>query len=321
MTPRVQAGARHCRETDEAPLPCLTRRPRADRSRARPRPRESPRPGRPPDNEWSTPREASVEQMRRQICGSSPHRTCRRRSNASAGKAGPGSVFPRRLPEGSAAKTCWRPRRSDKVDRSFCAGILRALGALGNCHREPLAPNAFGVERSAMIRRAIYPGSFDPVTNGHLDVIDRARKLFDEVIVAVAHNDQKQPLFTLEERLQLLRETLGNSDHVEIAPLDGLLVDFAVARQATAVIRGLRAISDFEFEFQMALMNRKLDASVETIFLMPKEEYTYLSSRIVKEIARLGGNIAEFVPPRVAEAHRSKLAKRRSLPAKLPPSA
>jgi pantetheine-phosphate adenylyltransferase len=160
-----------------------------------------------------------------------------------------------------------------------------------------------------MIRRAIYPGSFDPVTNGHLDVIDRARKLFDEVIVAVAHNDQKQPLFTLEERLQLLRDTIGSSDHVEIAPLDGLLVDFAVARQATAVIRGLRAISDFEFEFQMALMNRKLEATVETIFLMPKEEYTYLSSRIVKEIARLGGNIAEFVPSKVAEAFRSKLAK------------
>ena len=191
----------------------------------------------------------------------------------------------------------------------FYVSILRALGALGNCHRRALAPNPFGVEHCAMMRRAIYPGSFDPVTNGHLDVIDRARKLFDEVIVAVAHNDQKQPLFTLEERLQLLRETLGNSDHVEIAPLDGLLVDFAVAHQATAVIRGLRAISDFEFEFQMALMNRKLDASVETIFLMPKEEYTYLSSRIVKEIARLGGNIAEFVPPRVAEAFRSKLAK------------
>ena len=153
-----------------------------------------------------------------------------------------------------------------------------------------------------MIRRAIYPGSFDPVTNGHLDVIDRARKLFDEVIVAVAHNDQKQPLFTLEERLELLQGTIGKLDNVEIAPLDGLLVDFAVARKATAVIRGLRAVSDFEFEFQMALMNRKLEAKVETIFLMPKEEYTYLSSRIVKEIARLGGDVAEFVPAQVAAA-------------------
>ena len=160
-----------------------------------------------------------------------------------------------------------------------------------------------------MIRRAIYPGSFDPVTNGHLDVIDRARKLFDEVIVAVAHNDQKQPLFTLEERLALLQETIGAMDNVEIAPLDGLLVDFAVARAATAVIRGLRAVSDFEFEFQMALMNRKLEAAVETIFLMPKEEYTYLSSRIVKEIARLGGNVAEFLPAPVAAALRAKLRK------------
>jgi pantetheine-phosphate adenylyltransferase len=158
-----------------------------------------------------------------------------------------------------------------------------------------------------MIRRAIYPGSFDPVTNGHLDVIDRARKLFDEVIVAVAHNDQKHPLFTLEERLKFLQSTIGRSRKVEIAPLNGLLVDFAVARKATAVIRGLRAISDFEFEFQMALMNRKLEATVETIFLMPKEEYTYLSSRIVKEIARLGGNVTEFVPARVAQALRKKL--------------
>lgn len=158
-----------------------------------------------------------------------------------------------------------------------------------------------------MTRRAIYPGSFDPVTNGHLDVIDRARKLFDKVVVAVAHNDQKHPLFTLEERLDILQATIGRTRNVEIAPLDGLLVDFAVARKATAVIRGLRAISDFEFEFQMALMNRKLEARVETIFLMPKEEYTYLSSRIVKEIARLGGDVSDFVPARVAKALRNKL--------------
>ncbi|MEP6937948.1 MAG: pantetheine-phosphate adenylyltransferase [Chthoniobacterales bacterium] len=159
------------------------------------------------------------------------------------------------------------------------------------------------------MRRAIYPGSFDPVTNGHLDVIDRARKLFDEVIVAVADNDAKQPLFSLEERVELLRGTLGNVDRVQIAPLRGLLVEFAVAQEAAAVIRGLRAVSDFEFEFQMALMNRKLNCAVETIFLMPKEEYTYLSSRIVKEIARLGGDVASFVPARVAEALRSKLKR------------
>jgi pantetheine-phosphate adenylyltransferase len=156
------------------------------------------------------------------------------------------------------------------------------------------------------MRRAIYPGSFDPVTNGHLDVIERARKLFDEVIVAVAHNDQKRPLFTIEERMDLLGTALRGADRVQVAKLDGLLVQFAVEQKATAVVRGLRAVSDFEFEFQMALMNRKLEGSVETIFLMPKEEYTYLSSRIVKEIARLGGDIGKFVPPHVVEAFARK---------------
>src|SRR5205809_261726 len=151
------------------------------------------------------------------------------------------------------------------------------------------------------MKRAIYPGSFDPVTNGHLDVVDRARKLFDEVTVAVAHNDEKQPLFSLKERLDLLQQTVGKIEHVRIAQFDGLLVDFAIEQKASAVIRGLRAVSDFEFEFQMALMNRKLAGQVETIFLMPKEDYTYLSSRIVKEIARLGGEISQFVPTAVAK--------------------
>ena len=152
------------------------------------------------------------------------------------------------------------------------------------------------------MRRAIYPGSFDPVTNGHLDIIERARKLFDEVIVAVAHNDEKEPVFSLSERLELLQETAGKINNVRIAEFTGLLVEFARAEKAGAVIRGLRAVSDFEFEFQMALMNRKLDAAVETIFLMPKEEYTYLSSRIVKEIARLGGDVSRFVPACVVKA-------------------
>jgi len=159
------------------------------------------------------------------------------------------------------------------------------------------------------MRRAIYPGSFDPVTNGHLDVVERARKLFDEVIVAIAHNDEKQALFSLEQRLDLLRETVGKIDNVRIAQFEGLLVEFAVAQEASAVIRGLRAVSDFEFEFQMALMNRKLESSVETIFLMPKEEYTYLSSRIIKEIARLGGDVSKFVPLAVAQALAKKFAR------------
>lgn len=159
------------------------------------------------------------------------------------------------------------------------------------------------------MRRAIYPGSFDPITNGHLDVIARARKLFDEVVIAVAHNVEKEPLFTLEERLQLLRDALGEEAGIRIGQFEGLLVDFAVAQQANAVIRGLRAVSDFEFEFQMALMNRKLRGNVETIFLMPKEEYTYLSSRLVKEIARLGGDVSAFVPTAVAKALANKMTK------------
>ncbi|MGI8432010.1 MAG: pantetheine-phosphate adenylyltransferase [Chthoniobacterales bacterium] len=159
------------------------------------------------------------------------------------------------------------------------------------------------------MRRAIYPGSFDPVTNGHLDVIERARKLFDDVIVAVAQNDQKKPLFSLEERLEFLREVTRGMEGVQIAPMPGLLVEFAKRQDACAIVRGLRAVSDFEFEFQMALMNRKLEGAVEMMCLMPKEEYTYLSSRIVKEIARLGGDISGFVPSCVVESFGKKLKR------------
>ena len=157
------------------------------------------------------------------------------------------------------------------------------------------------------MRRAIYPGSFDPMTNGHLDVIQRASLLFDEVIISIAFNDEKHPLFSSNERLELLIEAVRDIENVKVMQFEGLLVDFAKNQKATAIVRGLRAISDFEFEFQMALMNRKLMDSVETIFLMPKEEYTYLSSRIVKEIARLGGNVEAFVPHSVALALKSKL--------------
>jgi len=160
------------------------------------------------------------------------------------------------------------------------------------------------------MRTAIYPGSFDPITNGHLDIIERAAKLFDRVIVAVAHNASKKPLFTLQERLRLVRRSLPDCPTVKADTMDGLLVDYADARGAQAIIRGLRAVSDFEFEFQLALMNRKLNGKVETIFMMPRETYTFLSSRLVKEIASLGGNVQCFVPPPVQAALASKFGKR-----------
>lgn len=153
-----------------------------------------------------------------------------------------------------------------------------------------------------MVRKAIYPGSFDPVTFGHLDVLERASLLFDELIVAVAVNQSKSPLFSIEERVGLLRELTQHNPAIRVVRFDGLLVDLVRQENAVAVVRGLRAVSDFEFEFQMALMNRKLEASFETIFLTPKEDYTYLSSRIVKEVARLGGDVSSFVPPNVQAA-------------------
>jgi pantetheine-phosphate adenylyltransferase len=154
------------------------------------------------------------------------------------------------------------------------------------------------------MRVAIYPGSFDPVTNGHLDVIQRATTLFDELIIAVAFNDQKHKstLFAIDERITLLQETCAHLPRLRVVRLNGLLVDFAKQEKVVAIVRGLRAISDFEFEFQMALMNRKMEPTVETIFMMPKEEFTYISSRIVKEIARLGGNVQSFVPDCVVRA-------------------
>lgn len=157
------------------------------------------------------------------------------------------------------------------------------------------------------MRTAIYPGSFDPLTNGHLDVIERAVKLFDRVVVAVAHNESKHALFTIEERLELVRGSVKHLPNVEADTFGTLLVDYAERRSAQTIIRGLRAVSDFEFEFQLALMNRKLNERVETIFMMPKDTYTFLSSRIIKEIARLGGDISTFVPENVRIALTEKL--------------
>ncbi|HXA45633.1 MAG TPA: pantetheine-phosphate adenylyltransferase [Candidatus Angelobacter sp.] len=157
------------------------------------------------------------------------------------------------------------------------------------------------------MRTAIYPGSFDPLTNGHFDVVQRAAKLFDRVIVAVAKNEGKKPLFSLQERLALVKEATAGMPNVEVDALEGLLVDYVVHKKAQVIVRGLRAVSDFEFEFQLALMNRKLNENIETIFMMPKDTYTFLSSRIVKEIAHLGGDVSPFVLPNVQLALRQKL--------------
>jgi pantetheine-phosphate adenylyltransferase len=161
------------------------------------------------------------------------------------------------------------------------------------------------------MRTAIYPGSFDPLTNGHLDVIRRAAKLFDRVVVAVAQNDSKRPLFTLAERLALVKATVRHLPHVEADSFKGLLIEYVERQKAQAIVRGLRAVSDFEFEFQLALMNRKLDERIETIFMMPKDTCTFLSSRIVKEIARLGGDVSSFVPLHVEAALKKKFKSKR----------
>jgi pantetheine-phosphate adenylyltransferase len=158
------------------------------------------------------------------------------------------------------------------------------------------------------MRTVIYAGSFDPITNGHLDVAQRAATLFDRVIVAVARNDSKTPLFTLKERLQMVQQAIKHIPNAEPDSFSGLLADYFVKRRAHAVLRGLRAVSDFEFEFQLALINRKLNDKVEAIFMMPKDTYTFLSSRMVKEIARLGGDVRPFVPPHVRRALQRKMA-------------
>lgn len=161
------------------------------------------------------------------------------------------------------------------------------------------------------MRMVIYPGSFDPLTNGHLDIIQRAIKLFDHVVVAVAKSESKNPLFTVQERYELVSQAIKHLPNVSAESFDGLLMDYVEKRGGQAVIRGLRAVSDFEFEFQLALMNRKLNERVETIFMMPKDTYTFLSSRIIKEIANLGGDVTAFVPAHVQAALKQKLARKK----------
>jgi pantetheine-phosphate adenylyltransferase len=158
-----------------------------------------------------------------------------------------------------------------------------------------------------MSKIAIYPGTFDPITNGHSDLIERACKLFDKVIVAVAAHSGKQPAFSLEERIRLAETVLPDSRHVEVCGFDSLLVDFARQCNAQVILRGLRAVSDFEYEFQLAGMNRKMAPQIETLFLMPAEQYSYISSSLVKEVAGLGGDVSAFVHEAVFNALRDKL--------------
>jgi len=155
---------------------------------------------------------------------------------------------------------------------------------------------------------AIYPGSFDPVTNGHLDLIARGAMIFDKLIVAVAHNMEKDPLFAVKERVELLETVTFDWKNVEVDVFDGLLMDYARSKNARVVVRGIRAVSDYEYELQMAMMNRHIEPSVETVFMLPAQQYSYLSSRLVKELARLGGTIKDLVPPIVEERLRAKVS-------------
>jgi pantetheine-phosphate adenylyltransferase len=159
-------------------------------------------------------------------------------------------------------------------------------------------------------RIAVYPGTFDPVTHGHLDLVDRGRRHFDELVVAVLRNEDKRPIFSVSERIELLRDAVAAWDNVRVEGFDGLLVDYARTIGASVILRGIRAASDFEYELQMAMMNRRLEPGVETIFLVPNESYAYLSSRLVREIAQLGGEVGGLVPARVAEALHARLGSR-----------
>jgi pantetheine-phosphate adenylyltransferase len=160
---------------------------------------------------------------------------------------------------------------------------------------------------------ALYPGSFDPLTNGHVDIIQRGSRLFDRIVVAILLNVEKSPLFTVDERVAIAREVFAGNPNVEVDTFEGLLVDYARSRRAGVIVRGLRAISDFEYEMQMALMNRHLNPEVETVFMMPAEPYTYVSSRLVKEVAALGGSVTNLVPRLVEDRLREKKHGRATL--------
>lgn len=160
-----------------------------------------------------------------------------------------------------------------------------------------------------IVKTAVYPGTFDPITNGHLDIVDRALDLFDRVIIALAVNPSKNPIFSLEERIEMIQRIYPGNSRVEVEPISGLLVDYAHKRNAQAIVRGLRAVSDFDYEFQLALMNRKLEREVDTVFLMSGFRWIYISSSIIKDAARHGGNIHDLVPDHVEQKLIEKFAK------------
>jgi len=159
-----------------------------------------------------------------------------------------------------------------------------------------------------MTMTAVYPGTFDPITNGHLEIITRGMRLFDAIIVAILRNPDKEPLFPMDERIDILRAAVGGLANVRVEAFDGLLVDYARSRGAQVIVRGLRALSDFEYEYQMALMNQRLAPDIHTIYMMPSEAYSYVSSRLVKEVARLGGDVTGLVPPEVAARLKRRFA-------------
>src|SRR5437660_8175817 len=276
--------------------------------------------------------------------GVEPWRVARRVRRARSPRAGADCGKPRRLRRDE--RLCYHPRQLRSRGGGSSAGVIRsrpAGPAVRPCargrHRARIAraggqrradsrarapAGGAGVERRAhahtrrRLRRfragvlfmstlAVYPGSFDPLTNGHVDIILRGARLFDRIVVAILVNAEKAPLFSIQERVEIAREVFKDQRNVEVDTFGGLLVDYVEARKAQVIVRGLRAVSDFEFEFQMALMNRRLNSKIETVFMMPAEQYTYISSRLIKEVFALGGGVHGLVPDTVEQRLREKL--------------
>jgi pantetheine-phosphate adenylyltransferase len=195
-------------------------------------------------------------------------------------------------------------RRPGSIFKGISSSVSSVYSVGNHCSTLEIISNSFG-----SMRHCIYPGTFDPITYGHLDVLARAAKLFDRVTVAVAESAGKAPLFTAEQRMEMIRPNVTKMPHVTVTSFRGLLVEFCMAQKADAIIRGLRALSDFEFEFNMALMNRHLEPKVETLFVMPNEQFSYTSSTLVKQVANYGGDVGHFVPPNVAAALKAALKR------------